>query len=308
MSILSDSEIRQRMSKGELILDGNLKRAEYCSYSFLPGRIFLAGREDTPISFSGRQAGTEAFVGPGEMVWIRTLERVCLPTDLSGFWWQTNTLSRKGLMLVNMSMAEPGYEGPLACLFVNFGKDRIAIRPTTVIAKMVFSHIHGSVAQSFGPSIKGPIYDDILRDLARDQPQTFLQVAQLASGLQQERELAVSEIKLEGQKVKAQAETDLAELKRKELGQFQADTWKYTVNSILAAGLAIVVFTAALAGLGWLKGEFTPDMKAVARAEAENMLSQRVMVAGTPQAESNARILQRMEELDHRLSRVEGPR
>jgi deoxycytidine triphosphate deaminase len=47
------------------------------------------------------------------MVWIRTRDKVKIPNDMVGFWWQTNTLSRQGLMLVNMSMVEPGYEETL---------------------------------------------------------------------------------------------------------------------------------------------------------------------------------------------------
>ena len=38
-------------------------------------------------------------------------------------------------MLVNMSMVDAGYEGSLACLFVNFGRQPLDIDPGMTVAR-----------------------------------------------------------------------------------------------------------------------------------------------------------------------------
>jgi dCTP deaminase len=319
MAILSDTDIKDRIGKKELVTGGDAARAEHCSYSFLPGRIFHAGKPEAPIDFTSATADLEVLVGPGEMIWVRTLEEVKLPPDLVGFWWQTNTLSKKGLMLVNMSMVEPGYEGPLACLFVNFGKDRIPINPQTKIAKMVFTELSSPVTTPFDMRFDLKRYDQDLRELALGHPNTFLQVADLVAGLKDERTRAISDIQIEGQKVKSSAESELASLKTSAeaelaslrtaaLKEFQADTWKSARNSFAAAALAVAIITAVLSGYGWLKGELTPDVNAAARAEVEKALGQRVVVRAPPDAEADTRMVRKMQELDRRLSQVERRR
>src|SRR5215471_3774604 len=122
-----------------------------CSYQFRPGVIVPTGSDDPEScarNWTGStRAGDLYVVKPGDLVWVRTIESVSMPPDICAFWWQTSRLSRKGLMLVNMSMVEPGYQGPLACLFMNFGKKPVILDPDTVIAKLVFNRL-GAPAQT----------------------------------------------------------------------------------------------------------------------------------------------------------------
>jgi deoxycytidine triphosphate deaminase len=116
VTVLSDLEIRRCIAAGNLVPGGDTACISECSYSFRPGRGFIAGDDTDPVEFQTAVGPTRLTVHPGKMVWIRTRDKVKFPNDMVGFWWQTNTLSRQGLMLVNMSMVEPGYEGDLACL------------------------------------------------------------------------------------------------------------------------------------------------------------------------------------------------
>ena len=47
-------------------------------------------------------------------------------------------LSRQGVLLLNISLVEPGYEGYLTTVLVNFGNKNVVISPTTTIAKVAF--------------------------------------------------------------------------------------------------------------------------------------------------------------------------
>jgi deoxycytidine triphosphate deaminase len=319
MSVLSDSEIRTRMAGGQLVVGGDPARASECSYSFVSGAAFLAGSTDAAKAFPGPDGTTEVVVLPGQMIWIRTLERVAIPTDIVGLWWQTNTLSKKGLMLVNMSMIEPGYEGDLACLFVNFGKSRIAIGPATIIAKMVFLRISGETLHPFLPRMDRPRYDAALRELAIDQPTTFLDVGDLSVNLGKEKEAALAAIKAEAASIRDQTEKIIAEMEgelkvraKTAIEDARTAAVKGFANDIprtllqysgLAAG-ALALLTAATYVADQIRDHTTPDLKTIARTEAEATLRDRMVISAAPGADIAA-LTHKIDALNARIAAID---
>lgn len=182
MNILSDHDIRQRLDKGELVERGLPEHAEGCSYKFKPGKIFPAGRQALPLDWDSlSEPAAEYLAKPGEIFWVRTNRKVLLPSDICAFWWQTNELSKKGIMLVNMSMVDPGYHGWLACLFVNFGHQVVRITPDTTVARLVFAQLKDPVERPYtysGEDLRK--YDGQLRDTALQGASSFLQVNEQA--------------------------------------------------------------------------------------------------------------------------------
>lgn len=130
MTVFSDNTILAKFD--QLINDGDSSRVRGCAYSFVAGKIFPSPHSDEPAhkdvldwttQVVGAWPGEEVYeICPGELVSMRTREAVRMPADVCGIWNQTDGLSRKGLMLVNLSAVPPGYEGHLTCTFVNFGK------------------------------------------------------------------------------------------------------------------------------------------------------------------------------------------
>ncbi|NER78628.1 MAG: hypothetical protein F6K42_03440 [Leptolyngbya sp. SIO1D8] len=182
MAVLSDRSIKKLMQSNELVIGGEQERARQCSYRFRPHMIFHSNENRTK-DISAAQDDPHDFVEPGEYVWIRMREFVKLPKDICAFWWQTNSLSRQGLLLMNMSIVEAGYEGPLSCLFVNFSRTTVAISPETTMAKLVFAKLD-EAAQI--PSTRNNLdisdpreiirYDEKLHREALNRPASFLQV------------------------------------------------------------------------------------------------------------------------------------
>src|SRR5438876_284641 len=70
---------------------------------------------------TGLSIETKYAVKRGELVRVRTRERVKMPADMCGLWSQLDRNSRQGLLVVNSSVVPAGYEGFLTCTFVNFG-------------------------------------------------------------------------------------------------------------------------------------------------------------------------------------------
>lgn len=308
MAVLSDTEILAHMANGLLVLNGDTARATECSYSFVSGSAFIPGEATGPIVFPGPVGNSEVTVKPGQMIWIRTYERVKIPENFVGFWWQTNSLSRKGLMLVNMSMVEPGYEGDLACLFVNFAKSTVVISATTPIAKMVFMPLQGVVDTPFSGLVSRQRYDDSLRQLAIDQPKSFLQIAELSTELGDAKNLALRDIEREAQAATAQIRSDAAAARTDAVADFKKDIPAAIRNSFALALGAFLVLSLATVAVEYWKGELFPDVKTIARSEADNVLKERIMIQGETKSSDVEAILERLSVIDERLKSVEKPK
>lgn len=295
MTILSDTKIRECIRQGQLVPGGDVTQAQECSYSFRPGRAFLAGdRSDLQVDFRYGAVPKQLVVDPGKMIWIRTREQVKIPTNMVGFWWQTNSLSRQGLMLVNMSMVEPGYEGDLACLFVNFGNQRIPINGDTSIAKMVFVDIRGEVTHPFQGHGSRAQYDESLHRLALNQPSSFLQVGDLATSLDKQKQAAIGEIDEKLRK----AVTDA-------VAEFKQDAPKKIWGTYAMAAGAIALLALATAGANWAKDNIFPDSKKIARAEAEATLRERVTIPASANTAETSELTKRIIELNARIAKLE---
>ena len=184
MTVLSEQTIRKHMVDGLLVLNGDSKQARGAGYDFRPQLVIPGGGADH-IYLEGAVADEQSrphedvsvrqsyVVGPRSLVWVRMLETVKLPNNVCAFWWQTNSLSRKGLMLVNMSMVAPGYEGPLACLFVNFGSREVRLSAGMTMARLAFHKLDAD-ADPYPLSFDLPTYDNGLADDALAGSSSFL--------------------------------------------------------------------------------------------------------------------------------------
>ena len=305
MAVLSDGEIQRLMRDRGLIVGGNLARASECSYSFVPGAAFLPGVLDPAVQFPGLYGDAEVIVRPSQMIWIRTLERVRIPDDLVGFWWQTNGLSRKGLMLVNMSMVEPGYEGDLACLFVNFGRSNVIITPETIIAKMVFQDLKGALIHPYRRTVERGDYDRQLRELALQQPKSFLQVGDLMTDLTAARTDAMAAIRQAGVDQTAATKTAMASAKDAALTDFKNDIPKAVRSSFFWAVGALALLTVATLGADKIKGALFPDTKALAQAAADEAIKNRMTINAAPLNPDTVALRAQIDALNKRLDKLD---
>lgn len=221
MTVLSDRTLRDRISNNELIPDGNPNSAKHCSYEFTAGAIVKGGSSEF------KTITEPETISPAQLVWIKVRERISIPPDMVGLWIQTQTLARKGLLLLNISLIEPGYEGHLSAVFVNFGKNNVIIGPTTSIAKVVFMQLDGEAVDKVD-SAGFVDYDGWLIEMASNAPASFLQLASFLPNLEEqtkakleaidahlkwrsdsiEKEVA-QQVELEGTKVRNEIETEL---------------------------------------------------------------------------------------------------
>lgn len=309
MSVLSDGEIRDLIANVQMIQGAADHNIFACSYQFRPGVIVSTGTEvpgGCTYDWTGSTTAEDIYrVQPGELVWVRTIESVSMPTDICAFWWQTNRLSRQGLMLVNMSMVEPGYQGPLACLFVNFGKQPVTLDPDTVIAKLVFNRLGVPAQTPLDRHETRLSYDRGLIRAAMDAPVTFLDVGTIDTSLIAKRDSAIKDMQgaLDGLKKNL---GDEAEAVQKETQrQFEKDTNSLIRRVLGAAAIGFVLVVLAITFVPWLQSTIQPGLSSQIQQEVNNSLTQRLLGTGSVNdAHQLTKLEQQLQQLQREVQRL----
>jgi len=86
---------------------------------------------------------------PGKYYLIKTMEKVNLPTTLSGIIFPRTTLFRSGLALFN-GVVQPGYSGELTFGICNLGKSNIKISFGARVVHITFHEVLGKGNQYRG--------------------------------------------------------------------------------------------------------------------------------------------------------------
>ncbi len=99
---------------------------------------------------SGGGSGDEFFVfTPGKYYLIKTMEKVNLPTTLSGIIFPRTTMFRSGIGMFN-GIVQPGYSGELTFGVCNLGQSNIKISFGARVAHITFHEVLGEGNQYKG--------------------------------------------------------------------------------------------------------------------------------------------------------------
>jgi deoxycytidine triphosphate deaminase len=311
VAVLSDGEIRDLITNNQMITNAVDANIFACSYQFRPGVIVSTGSDSAPESVRDWTASTVASdvyrIKPGELIWVRTVERVAMPDDICAFWWQTNRLSRQGLMLVNMSMVEPGYHGPLACLFVNFGREAVPLRPDTVIAKLVFNRMGAPAERPLAMDPTTLEYDRDLILAAMNAPVTFLDVGAFDTSLNDKRDSAITEMGQALDSFKKQLGDEAESVKKDTQSQFQKDANSLIRRVLGAAAIGFALVILALTFVPWLQANVQPNLSTQIQEQVNNALTQRLISSTSlSQAQQVATLQREVQQLERELSSLRG--
>jgi deoxycytidine triphosphate deaminase len=293
MSILSDRSLSDAIAKGQLIVGGVASNVKHCAYHFTAEKIFSPGERGEIHDWSTQSADLHYVIKPGALVWIRTQGIVKMPPNLCAFYWQTNTLSRNGLMLVNSSMVEPGYDGPLACLFANFGKQAITINPETVVAKLIFIQLDAESGVPLHLERGSVEYDRSLKQVAVAAPESFLQVSDLTKSLARERDEAIAEIK---KAAEAARQHEVREFEKDFQGKLKGILWRSV------AGVAVVILILNLSALA--QSTLRPNIEREIQNRVEIELRRRTAAEEGATLARRDSLLQRIQAQNARIDSV----
>ena len=111
---------------------------------------------------------------PNELIIFQTAEKVKIPITLSASYSALDSIAKRGLLLINASMVEPGYTGYLSGVLLNFSSKSFFIQPNMEIAKINFFEVVGKIENKLDESIAN--YTEMLQEKAQFYTQTFLDI------------------------------------------------------------------------------------------------------------------------------------
>lgn len=201
--MIGNTDIRNLVANYQLIDNFQESCLRNCSYRLRVGKLIMPGgtqvlsfeggklkKEGRICSFIGRIAKklldntTEDFqlkavdkyyeLKPNELIFFQTKEKIKLPLDHSASYTALDSIAKQGILLINASIVEPGYEGYLSGVLLNFSSMSFYIKPNMEIVKVNFSKVSGEVDAKISENIAD--YTDDLLNKAKNFTHTFLNI------------------------------------------------------------------------------------------------------------------------------------
>jgi deoxycytidine triphosphate deaminase len=176
--VLNDTEIQQRINSAQLLSSHDPGKIRNCGYTLRAGKVFQP-KTGEEILLNVTANNTRAVVweiGASETLIVRTKEKVKMSNDLCATYAPLYHLSSLGVMLLNASIVEPGYEGPLSCFLVNFSSERISLEPDAEVAKIMFHRLSAPPGSLKPMTIEDQKYEAGLAVYAKKFHKSFMDI------------------------------------------------------------------------------------------------------------------------------------
>ena len=192
--ILSDRDIKERLAKGDLVvepLDDPAVQVQPASIDLRLGNEFLVFRNPhIPYLDTRGASGVEAYteritieeggmfiLHPGEFVLGTTLERVRIPNDLVAKVEGRSSLGRLAVVVhATAGFVDPGFEGHITLELSNLGRVPVALHPGMRVSQIALHQMLTPAERPYGHPTRqskyqgqrGPVASRITRETTRD--------------------------------------------------------------------------------------------------------------------------------------------
>ena len=140
MTLLSDSEIFEKIGSDQFICEGFRKQDKSCwttkdsaiqasSLDLHIGQIYIPNEEGKPKY--------QHCLKPGQTVVIRTREILDFPNDVAAIGFPPSTMSSKGILTTNPGHIDPGYRGVFHITLINMGKNDYPLKKDDLIVTLL---------------------------------------------------------------------------------------------------------------------------------------------------------------------------
>ncbi len=175
--ILSDTDIRRRLTDGDLVVDPLADpelQIQPASIDLRLGREFLEFKRtnipcihpnseqevDEYVEETHVGEGEEFILHPGDFVLGTTKERVEIPEDLLGTVQGRSSLGRLAVVIhATAGIVDPGYRGQITLELSNLGTAPVALQPDMRISQVIFTELNSPASEPYG-SDRGSKYQD----------------------------------------------------------------------------------------------------------------------------------------------------
>jgi deoxycytidine triphosphate deaminase len=183
--ILSDGDIKKRVLSDKLLEFHDPAHIKYCGCELTLGKVVApaSGKVLSQLAkprnlLRNLLTSSKCFViKPSETMILVTKEKLNMPRDLCATYGQLNRLANAGLMILNTSIVEPGYSGPLSCVLVNFSSQKHALSPGDSIAKLNFHTLSSIPDTLFTQNFDHDAYEQVVSKYAINLPKSLLDIS-----------------------------------------------------------------------------------------------------------------------------------
>lgn len=161
--VLSDSELKELIEKGELVVDPiKVESIQPASIDCHLGThfLFLDDREEVSISLNQpvkyREIESENVVIPPHTFLLATTEEfIKLPANLTAFVEGRSSIGRMGLFIQNAGWVDPGFEGRITLELYNANSLPIKLEAGRRICQLVFCKMEKSAQNPYKGKYQG---------------------------------------------------------------------------------------------------------------------------------------------------------
>ncbi len=155
----------------KLIKNGLEKQIKNSTYDLTIGEIFPAGEKKKTV-----KEGDFYYLKPRQAVLVLSKEEFGLPSTVTGIATLRTTLTKKGLLALNVGIVDPFFNGPISTTLINFSEREVPIHLGMPFFRVVFmEHDDVSEHHKVNEDKSYRVYrEEIEVDAYRDFPQNFM--------------------------------------------------------------------------------------------------------------------------------------
>lgn len=126
--LISGARLISAVTEQTFIMDGDPRSVENVKYDFHMGSRLLKAALGQPVEYS-EVPPDKRFVDPGEVVFVLTKERLCLPSNIIATLTPKRKLAHGGIIILGGLAVDPLYRGVLLVGLYNFSSTPFPLMP-----------------------------------------------------------------------------------------------------------------------------------------------------------------------------------
>lgn len=165
--IITGNQLAKAIETSLYMTSGSPSCVEGIKYDFKLGPMFLKSKFKFPVNYLELSSSEkkDAVIEPGEVVFVLTEERLCLPSNIFIQLSPKRKLSHAGILILGGFAVDPGYQGKLLFGLYNFSSTPFPIIPGKKLVGAVFYELDEDEINDF-PEPPPPL-DDFPEELIR---------------------------------------------------------------------------------------------------------------------------------------------
>lgn len=159
-TLITGDALRAATKDGGFIKNGVIDSVEGAKYDFRMSQVVLKASYGTPVDIKAlsEEQRAQMRVDPGEVVFVKTIENLLLPSNVTALLSPKRKLSHLGIIVLGGFCVDPLYSGPLFIGLYNFSSTPFPLIAGKKIIAALFTRLDGEELTDF--PIPEPMTDE----------------------------------------------------------------------------------------------------------------------------------------------------